>query len=83
MKRFAPIAAIAVASLLLESCQPKSDTLSKRHICAQYMAYAAYLPKRDGLINYWERLEAGTMPKSIDETNLMIAIDEFCEFYKS
>ena len=76
MKRFAPIAAVAVASLLLAGCQ------SKRNICAQYAAYASYQPDRQELDNFWERLEVGTMPNGIDDENLMVAINEFCEFYE-
>ena len=83
MKRFAPIAAIAVASLLLESCQPKTDTLSKRHICAQFTAYITHLPEKDELIKYWERLEIGPMPKGMDKADyLEEAIYAYCEFYK-
>ena len=51
MKRFAPIAAVAVVSLLLAGCQ------SKRDICAQCAAYASYQPDRQELDNFWERLE--------------------------
>ena len=76
MKRFASIAAVAVASLVLAGCQ------SKRDICAQYAAYASYQPDRQELDNFWERLEVGTMPNGIDDENLIVAIDKFCEFHE-
>ena len=74
MKRFVPIAAVAVCSLLLAGCQ------SKDNICAQYAEYArdthelhTSLYKRFG-IEY-------PLPK--DTSLQRNAIEKLCKYYKT
>ena len=74
MKRFAPIAAIAVGSLLLMGCQ------SKRDICAEYLAN----PRPDGdesleyISDYWKRLGISAEVPDTHSDGLE-GIEAFCE----
>ena len=74
MKRLAPIAAVAVASLLLTACQ------SKRDICAQHSA--ALKPSMEQLADFYKLLGIErSMPEGYNP--MRSAIREYCELYKS
>ena len=74
MKRLAPIAAVAVASLLLTACQ------SKRDICAQHAA--ALQPSMDQLADFYKLLGIErSMPEGYNP--MRSAIRKYCELYKS
>tara|TARA_B100001057_G_scaffold191508_1_gene192456 strand:+ start:4129 stop:4365 length:237 start_codon:yes stop_codon:yes gene_type:complete len=78
VRRFAPIAAIAVGSLLLAGCQ------SKRDICAQYEAQSTTSGLNPPEMNFmfWQHLGIkGPRPSSNREVE--VANNRFCRFYKS
>ena len=85
MKRFAPIAAVAVGSLLLAGCQ------SKREICAQFAAYS--LNSDEELNDFYKRLgieQPMTETKSTNKVRQFEVykekqgtIERYCSYYKS
>jgi len=78
MKRLIPIAAFAVASILLVGCQ------SKRAICAQYDAQSTMsgLNPPEMNITYWKKLGIeGPIPSS--NRNVEVANNRFCRYYKN
>jgi len=74
MKRFTPIAAIAVGSLLLAGCE------LKRNICANHAT--SLRPSLAELADFYNQLEIeAPMPEGYNAREK--AIWQFCEFYKS
>ena len=74
MKRLAPTAAVAVASLLLTACG------SKRDICAQHAA--ALNPSMEQLADFYRLLGIErSMPEGYNP--MRSAIRKYCELYKS
>ena len=90
MKRFAPIAAVAVGSLLMASCQ--SEAARKGDICAQwsvarYENEAFIEPAKEtwkalGIERKYPSPIEGAPLKEQHHLNAAESLDDFCEFYK-